>query len=229
MLLRLGYPERYLAHRLMNIRRFKQFSIASILALTATIALTVRFWPEAETVESRVENWTEHFWFDYSVGVVQRRGSSNVWDEYSVVSGQGTVCVLRDGSWIKNTTGGSYYSVMIQLPAKLDVGDEFTISPFHAPTSNVVKEIREMKSGTMIAMQFGNPFSWSLDGVSTDSTGKIIVKELGDDYVRIHAKFDLILNDNRDNAPLEIDETFTVDRGYPDSPLEIERKIDSAR
>ena len=118
---------------------------------------------------------------------------------------------------------------MIQLPAKLDVGDEFTISPFHTPTSNVVKEIREMKSGTMIAMQFGNPFSWSLDGVSTDSTGKIIVKELVDDYVRIHAKFDLILNDNRDNVPLEIDETFTVDRGYSDSPLEIERKIDSAR
>ena len=126
----------------MNIRRFKQFSIASILLLTAIISLAVRFWPETETVDSRVENWTEHFWYDYGVGVVQRIGSSNVWDECSVVCGQGTLCILRYGSGIRNTTGGSYYSMMIQLPAKIEVGDEFDILPFHTPNSNVVKEIR---------------------------------------------------------------------------------------
>ena len=206
----------------MNIRRFKQFLIASILVLTAIIALTVRFWPEPESVDSRVQNWTEHYWFDYGVGVVQRIGSSDVWDEYSVVSGQGTLCFLRDGSWIRNTTGGSYYSMMIQLPAKIDVGDAFDISPFHTPNSNVAKEIREMKSGTMIAMQFGNPFSWSLDGASTSSTGRISIKELGDDFVKIHVKLDLLLEDSQ---PLKIDEIFTIDRGYPNSPLEIDRKI----
>ena len=128
----------------MNIRRFKQFSIASILVLTAIIAFAIRFWPESECVQSRVENWTEHFWFDYGVGVVRQTGLSNIWEEYSVVSGQGTLCFLRAGSWIKNTTGGSYYSMMVQLPTKIEVGDEFEIRPFHTPNSNVAREIREM-------------------------------------------------------------------------------------
>ena len=206
----------------MNIRRFKQFSIASILILTAIIALTVRYWPEPDTDDSQVKNWTEHYWFDFGVGVVQRTGSSSFWEEYSVVSGQGTLCILRDGSWIKNTTGGSYYSMMVQLPAKIKVGDEFTISPFNTTESNVARDIREMNPGTMIATQFGNPFAWSLDGASTTSNGKIIVQELTDEYVTIHAKFDLILDDNQ---PLKIDATFNINRGFPDSPLDIERTI----
>ena len=206
----------------MKLRRFKTFSIASILVVTAIVAVAVRFWPEPATVESRVENWTEHFWFDYSVGVVQRVGSSNEWDEYSSVSGQGTLCVLRAGSWIKNTTGGSYYSIMVQLPSRIKVGDEFNISPFHAPDSNVAREIREMNSATMTAMQFGNPFLWSLDGASAESTAKITVKELGDEFVKIHAEFDLMLSDNQS---LNVDELLVIDRGHPKSPLHIERKI----
>ena len=82
-----------------------------------------------------------------------------------------------------------------------------------------------MNSSTMIAMQFGNPFSWSLEGSSTNSTGKVKIVELGDGFVKIKAKFDLILEDNRDSQPMKIDETFTIDRGYPDSPLEVDLKI----
>ena len=202
----------------MEIRRLKQFSIASILVLTVIIALAVRFWPEPETVESRVENWTEHFWFDYSVGVVQRIGTSNTWDEYSIVSGQGTLCCLRDGSWIKNTTGGSYYSIMIQLPAKIEAGDEFEVTPFHTPNSNSNKEIRELDSGTVIGMQFGNPPSWHLEGSSTESTGTISVNELSDDFVKIHVKIDLSLELNE---KLEIDKTLTIGRGHPNSPFDL--------
>ena len=35
-------------------------------------------------------------------------------------------------------------------------------------------------------------------------------------------KFDLVL---KDNQPLKIDESLTIDRGFPNSPLEVERKI----
>ncbi|MDB4767004.1 hypothetical protein OAG71_04885 [bacterium] len=118
--------------------------------------------------------------------------------------------------------GGSYYSMMIQLPAKIRVGDELTVSPFHTPKSNAVREIREMNSGTMIAKQFGNPDSWSLDGTSINSTGKIIVKELNKDSVKIHVMFDLTLEDNQ---LLNVDETLEIDRGYPKSPFETEQKI----
>jgi len=218
---RLGDHFRYLASNCMKTRRLYRFSIASILAFTAIVALAVQFWPESNVPGSRVVNWTEHFWFDSSVGVVQRTGSSDFWEEHSIVSGEGNLCCLSAGRRTEGTTGGSYYSIIAQLPAKIDVGDEFEISPFHTPTSNAPREICEMTSGTMIALLFGNPCSWSLAGGATKFTGRIKIKALDDGFVKIHAEFDLTLEDDQQ---LKIDEALTIDRGRSAPLPEVERK-----
>ncbi len=205
----------------MPSRRYVQFSIASLLAITVLVALAVRFWPQKETIVSRVENWSETFWFDNATGIVKRIGTSNIWGECTVISGDGVHCVLRDGSWIKGTTAGAYYSISIQIPKNIKENDVIELRPVPVGTGQN-KEIIEMPNGTIIAMQFGNPFSWYLESSSDEPVGTLTIDRLDADQVSILLQIDLLLEQGE---RLKIDESFTIPRGYVNSPLDSIKRI----
>jgi len=183
---------------MLKLRKNAQFSLMS-LGVVVTLACAVAWlWPKSQT---QAPEQLSNEWVDFGTGVAKRIGTSNVWGAYAVVSGQGIHCVLRRPG----------YSVPIQLPRKINVGDKIDILPFHETDCNFKNEIREMREGTMLAVKISSPLSWYLGGDSKHSKAVVEVKELSEKTVVLHVAANLELEDKQ---TLVINDSFVFKRSW---------------
>jgi hypothetical protein len=171
-------------------------------------------------VQEGVEEWTEFCIVPYTVGVVDEAFPGDRWKMSTLIYGDGNYCHIEEGGHILNSTGGWYFSLGIQLPDQLVVNESIELRSISSFPNG---EVRKLKRGEIVALQFGNPTAWSLVSGIESPVGSITVLELNKQFVRLHVKANIPLKGKiipNDERVLELDREFRLDYRSPVNPLE---------
>lgn len=201
------------------LKKFR-FSIATLLILTLASALLSKWIAFPIGFEGGVEEWSEMGILSHSIALVEPSYLGDRWDFCAVKRGDGHYCHLSEGGHYLNSLGGWYFSLGVQLPKDLADGwttELKTISD--APAGNV----RELKPGEIIAMQFGSPSAWQLVSGGDTSFGTLTIVKADEKHAIIKITAKIPLRGMRPIDPefvLDIDRTFELDIVSAKYPLE---------
>ena len=201
--------------------RFR-FSIATLLLLTVACALVSKwFVSTSEVLEEGVEEWTEMGILSCSIALVEASYPRDRWALCAIASGEGYYCHLSEGVNYLGTTGGSYFSLGVQLPIDLSDGWSTELKNIaDRPDGNV----RRLVPGEVVALQFGNPTCWQLVSGSDVSMGTLTVLKINNEHatIKVAAKIPLRgMIDTESEVVLDIDRTFDLDIMWPEDPLAV--------
>lgn len=186
------------------------------------VALAVRLFNPSGVPERGVENWQKHFCFDYASGVAAVSYKKRVWEECTVIHGDGHYCVIQEGSRLLGSTGSGRFSVGIQLPKTLSVDDTIDLRSIDADTSTQTS-LHVMQSGEIVAMQFGHPMSWDLESIDDVPHGKIKIKQIDEKFILVELRARIRLEKDQ---LLVLDTEYALERCYPTSAIDaLPRKI----
>jgi hypothetical protein len=201
--------------------RFR-FSIATLLLLAVACALVSNWFVyTSEVLQEGGEEWTEMGILTSSIALVEASYPQDRWDLCAIASGEGHYCHISEGVHFLGTTGGSYFSLGVQLPIDLYDGWSTELKNIvDRPDGNV----RRLVSGEIIAMQFGNPTSWKLVSGSDVSMGTLTVLKINKEHatIKVTAKIPLRgMIETESEVVLDIDRTFELDIMWPEDPLAV--------
>lgn len=202
--------------RELSLRKSIRFSIASLLILMVAVAIIVRWFDPSAAPERGTRRWQKHVCFDYASGVAEIGNKKNVWQNCTVIRGDGHYCIIEEGSQTLGTTDSGYFSIGIQLPKNLNVNDAIELRSI-APTSGSKHSLHVMKSGEIVAMEFGHPRSWDLESTDEIPHGKITIKQLDEEFLLVKLVACIRLEKGQ---LLELDNEYRLERRYPISPID---------
>lgn len=204
------------------MRNRLRFSIATMLLLTIACALVSKWFVSTiEVPQERVEEWTEMGILASSIALVEASYPEDRWALCAIASGEGYYCHLSEGVHFLGTTGGSYFSLGVQLPIDLSDG-------WSTELKNIAErpdgKVRRLVPGEIVAMQFGNPTCWKLASGSDVSMGTLTVLKINNEHatIKVAAKIPLRgMIETESEVVLEIDRTFELDIMWPEDPLAV--------
>jgi len=178
-------------------RRPFQFSIAFVLSVTLAVAGIQKFASEriSDTEGFKKPEWHEVVWVDDAVGIAKRLLNGRNWVECTAVLGDGVYCKIESGVSEIGTTGGGYFSIGIQLPSQMKVGDEIELHPISSDPADCCKH-HSMNEGEVVLMEYGHPILWPMVPQSEgERIGRLRVVDIGDAAIVVELDINTKVND----------------------------------
>lgn len=201
-----------------------QFSIATVLFVILVAAVIMKFVsgnsPDSKGVKTL--EWEEFVWVDDAVGIAERLVRSRGWVDCTAISGDGVYCILESGVNEIGTTGGGYYSIGIQLPSQMMVGDEVELHPITTDSTDSCK-FHSMSAGDVVLKEYGNPTLWPMAPLGKEERiGKLRIVDIGDEAIVVELEINTKVSDWLDEFSIRefvISEEFKLNRSILHLPF----------